>query len=220
MQIIKIINKHLCNFIVVFLFLFLSFGKITLTVGKNKTEKNSIYINKKIQLKQNAPNTRTEKNKTNHHSLLTDDSVSGDLSIWSNSFNFAKSENSEVDPRTGMLLVSIKAGLLWSNFGHGPDVDLEMNYNSGAKGDPDHLGGGWAWNLTHYNPVTHQLNTAGGKSFFLEQQPDGSWHPQYHKLKDVIITNDKKGNLVITSANGLQDILDRDGYEIRMEQQN
>ncbi len=220
MQIIKIINKHLCNFIVVFLFLFLSFGKITLAVGKNKTEKNSIYINKKIQLKQNAPNTRTEKNKTNHHSLLTDDSVSGDLSIWSNSFNFAKSENSEVDPRTGMLLVSIKAGLLWSNFGHGPDVDLEMNYNSGAKGDPDHLGGGWAWNLTHYNPVTHQLNTAGGKSFFLEQQPDGSWHPQYHKLKDVIITNDKKGNLVITSANGLQDILDRDGYEIRMEQQN
>ena len=89
-----------------------------------------------------------------------------------------------------------------------------------AKGNPDHLGRGWAWNLTHYNPATHQLNTAGGKSFFLKQQPDGSWHPLYHKLKDVIITDDEKGGLVIKSANGLQDVLDRDGYEVRMEQQN
>ena len=114
----------------------------------------------------------------------------------------------------------MKVGLLQSNLGHGPDIDLEMNYNSSAKGDPDHLGRGWAWNLTHYNPATHQLNTSGGKSFFLEQQPDGSWHPLYHKLKDVIITNDKKGNFIIKSTNGIQDILDYDGYEIRMEQQN
>ncbi|MCY4176973.1 MAG: hypothetical protein OXD32_00550, partial [Endozoicomonadaceae bacterium] len=48
----------------------------------------------------------------------------------------------------------------------------------------------------------------------------GSWYPRYHKLKDVIITNDDKGGLVIKSANGLKDVLDRDGYEIRMEQQN
>ncbi|MCY4330543.1 MAG: hypothetical protein OXC48_10775, partial [Endozoicomonadaceae bacterium] len=109
---------------------------------------------------------------------------------------------------------------LRSNFGHGPDIDLEMNYNSGAKGNPDHLGHGWAWNLTHYNPVTHQLSTAEGKSYFLKQQPDGSWHPLYHKLKDVIITNDKKGDFLIKSANGLEDILNHDGYEIRMEQQN
>ncbi len=223
MIIIKI-NKSLCNIIYAFLFLFLLlyFGKITLAIGKNRTKISSVYIDKKIQLKKNTSDTHAinEKNKTNYHHLSLSQSGGGDLSIWSNSFNFAKSENSEVDPRTGMLLVSIKSGLLRSNFGHGPDIDLEMNYNSGAKGNPDHLGRGWAWNLTHYNPVTHQLNTAGGKSFFLEQRPDGSWHPQYHKLKDVIITKDKKGNLVITSANGLQDILDRDGYEIRMEQQN
>ena len=33
-------------------------------------------------------------------------------------------------------------------------------------------------------------------------------------------TNDKKGNFIIKSTNGIQDILDYDGYEIRMEQQN
>ncbi len=224
MNIIRRKNKRLYNIIdvVIFLFLCLCFGKINLAIGKIRTDKNSIYINKKIVLKKNTSDAHTtnKKNKINHYPSLLGESGSGDLSVWSNSFNFAKSGNSVVDPRTGMLLVSIKAGLLQSNFGHGPDIDLEMNYNSGAKGDPDHLGRGWAWNLTHYNPVTHQLNTAGGKSFFLEQRPDGSWHPLYHKLKDVIITNDEKGNLVIKSANGLQDILDRKGYEIRMQQQN
>ncbi len=222
MKITKMKSKRLCIYIIISLFLFLYFGKITLAIGKNRTKTSSIYIDKKISLKKNAPDTHAinEKNKTSYHHLSLSQSGGGDLSIWSNSFNFAKSENSEVDPRTGMLLVSIKAGLLRSNFGHGPDIDLEMNYNSGAKGNPDHLGHGWAWNLTHYNPVTHQLNTAGGKSFFLKQRPDGSWHPLYHKLKDVIITNNKKGNLVIKSANGLQDILGRKGYEIRMEQQN
>ena len=150
-------------------------------------------------------NTTNKQKKINHQNLLEDVSEgSKDLSIWSNSFNFAKSGNSKVDPRTGTLLISVKVGLLRSNFGHGPDIDLEMNYNSNVKGNPDHLGSGWAWNLTHYNPVTHQLNTAGGKSFFLKQQPDGSWYPLYHKLKHVIITNNEKGGLIIKSTNGLQ----------------
>ena len=175
-------------------------------------------LNKEISLEQYNPGAN-KKNKINHHSLLGTQE-NNNLSIWSNSFNFTKSGNSVVDPRTGVLMVSVKVGLLMSNFGHGPDIDLEMNYNSSAKGDPDHLGCGWVWNLTHYNPVTHQLNTSAGKSFFLEYHPDGSWHPLYHKLKDVIITNDKKGDLDIKSTNGIQDILDHDGYEIRMEQQN
>ncbi len=219
-------NKRLYLFVkmLLFLSLFLYFGKINLAIGKIKNYKNNTYTHNKVSLKKNTLNnhianhTKEKKNKTNHHSLL-DESNSSGLSIWSNSFNFAKSANSRVDPRTGMLLISMKVGLLQSNFGHGPDIDLEMNYNSGATGNPDHLGRGWAWNMTHYNPATHQLNTAGGKSFFLQQQPDGSWNPLYHKLKDVIITNEK-GELVIKSANGIKDILDHDGYEIRMEQQN
>ena len=219
MQIIKITNKRLYLFISVLLFLFLYFGKANLIFGKTIAYQNSAYTNKKIPEKQNTSSTPIKNNKDHHHSLLGA-SGSDNLSIWSNSFNFAKSGNSKVDPRTGILLVSMKVGLLQSNLGHGPDIDLEINYNSSAKGDPDHLGRGWAWNLTHYNPATHQLDTSGGKSFFLEQQPDGNWHPLYHKLKDVIITNDKKGGLVIKSTNGIQDILDRDGYEIRMEQQN
>ena len=224
MKIITRFNKSLFASIKILmvLFLCLQFLKINLVIGKNKTQQNNSYTTKKMPLKRHNAykHTTNKQNNINHHNLLAGASeVSNDLSIWSNSFNFAKG-NSEVDPRTGTLLVSMKVGLLRSNFGHGPDIDLEMNYNSGAKGDPDHLGCGWAWNLTHYNPTTHQLNTAGGKSFFLEQLPDGSWHPLYHKLKDVIITHDKKRHMIIKSSNGLQDILDHDGYEIRMEQQN
>ena len=221
MKLIKTTNKsqRIIN-ILLYSFLCLYFVKIDLAIGKTRVYHNIAYTNKKILLKQNTVNTHTAKNKINHPGFLMAKSGSNDLSIWSNSFNFAKDGNSEVDPRTGTLLISMKVGLLRSNFGHGPDIDLEMNYNSAAKGNPDHLGRGWAWNLTHYNPAIHQLNTAGGKSFFLKQQPDGSWHPLYHKLKDVIITDDEKGGLVIKSTNGLQDVLDRDGYEVRMEQQN
>ncbi|MCY4330026.1 MAG: hypothetical protein OXC48_08120, partial [Endozoicomonadaceae bacterium] len=116
--------------------LFLYFGKINLAIGKIKNYKNNTYTHNKVSLKKNTLNnhianhTKEKKNKTNHHSLL-DESNSSGLSIWSNSFNFAKSANSRVDPRTGMLLISMKVGLLQSNFGHGPDIDLEMNYNSG-----------------------------------------------------------------------------------------
>ncbi len=116
-------NKHICNIINVMIFLCLYFGKINLAIGKIRTDKNSIYINKKTQLKNNTSDTH-KKNKINHHPSLLGGSGSGDLSVWSNSFNFAKSGNSVVDPRTGMLMVSIKASLLQSNFGHGPDIDL------------------------------------------------------------------------------------------------
>ena len=114
MQIIKIVNKRLCNIIYAFLFLFLFFGKLTLAIGENRTEKNSFYIDKKIQLKKNTSDIDTDtdttkkKNTTNYHHSLLGESGGGGLSIWSNSFNFTKSENSEIDPRTGMLLISIK----------------------------------------------------------------------------------------------------------------
>ncbi len=216
-------NKRLYLFIRVLLFLIpsLCFGKINFTIKKNSIDQSDYSNKKKVSFKQHSLNiyAKHKKNKTSNHQPLLTTSGGDNASIWSNSFNFAKSGNSEVDPRTGTLLVSVKAGMLLSNFGHGPDIDLEMNYNSMAQGNPDHLGRGWAWNLTHYNPKTHQLNTSEGKSFFLKQQSDGRWIPQYHKLKDVIIIS-KNGHLEITSANGLRDILDRDGYETRLEQQN
>ncbi len=217
----KFIQK-LCLFIYMLLILLLCpcFGKINPAIRKNNTDQSHHYHGDKILLKKSVvKNIKHKKIKTNNAQPSLKSSGNDSLSIWSNSFNFAKSGNSEVDPRTGSLLVSVEAGLLLSNFGHGPDIDLEMNYNSIAKGNPDHLGRGWAWNLTHYNPVTHQLSTSGGKSFFLQQQSDGRWSPLYHKLKDVIITSEK-GHLVITSANGLRDILNHDGYETRLEQKN
>ena len=90
---------------------------------KSELTKTVFILIKKTQLKNNTSDTH-KKNKINHHPSLLGGSGSGDLSVWSNSFNFAKSGNSVVDPRTGMLMVSIKASLLQSNFGHGPDIDL------------------------------------------------------------------------------------------------
>ncbi len=152
----------LCLFIHMLLIslLCLCFGKINPAIRKNKADQYHYYHDGQTLLKKsvvNVNNIKHKKIKTNNTRPLLKSSGNNSLSIWSNSFNFAKSGNSEVDPRTGSLLVSVKAGLLLSNFGHGPDIDLEMNYNSIAKGNPDHLGRGWAWNLTHYNPVTHQL---------------------------------------------------------------
>ncbi len=217
------IYRRLYLFVEIFLLLLscFCFGNVNLSFVKNSIDKYSHASGKEVLFKQHILNKgkKTKNNKADHTHPSLKSSGNGSVSIWSNSFNFAKSSNSEVDPRTGTLLVSVKAGLLLSNFGHGPDIDLEMNYNSAVKGNPDNLGQGWAWNLTHYNPKTHQLSTAGGKSFFLKQLSDGRWTPMYHKLKDVIIIS-KKGHLEITSANGLRDILNHDGYETRLEQQN
>lgn len=139
---------------------------------------------------------------------------------WSNAFNFKKIAGTQVDPRTGVLSAHIKAGSLLSNSGHGPNIDLEVNYSSAATADPDGLGIGWSWNLTHFNTDTNQLTTSGGQTFNLQQKNNGQWFPLYHKLHDLLIMGDKKNHFVITYANGLRETLDHDGYEICLEQQD
>ena len=88
--------------------------------------------------------------------------------LWSNAFNFKKIWGTEIDPRTGILSAHVKAGSLLSNWGDGPNIDLEINYSSNAYADTDKLGYGWKWNLTHFNPVTHQLTTSTGQNFYLQ----------------------------------------------------
>ncbi|MCY4329203.1 MAG: hypothetical protein OXC48_03855, partial [Endozoicomonadaceae bacterium] len=78
----------------------------------------------------------------------------GEQPPWSNAFNFKKVWGTTVDPRTGILSTYVKAGSMLSNLGHGPDINLEVNYSSSASANPDGLGRGWSWNLTHFNPVT------------------------------------------------------------------
>ncbi|MCY4177344.1 MAG: hypothetical protein OXD32_02465, partial [Endozoicomonadaceae bacterium] len=89
-----ITKKRQYHFIKLILLLFscLYFGKINLVIGKTRVYPNNAYASKKIPVKQTASSTHS-KNKTNHHHLLLDALGSGDLSIWSNSFNFAKSGN-------------------------------------------------------------------------------------------------------------------------------
>ncbi|MCY4329980.1 MAG: hypothetical protein OXC48_07890, partial [Endozoicomonadaceae bacterium] len=140
--------------------------------------------------------------------------------IWSNAFNFQKSWGTTVDPRTGTLIVHFKVGSLLSNIGHGPDINLQINYNSNAFADPDKVGRGWSWNLTHFDLITNQLTTANGQIFWLHQTVKGHWNPLYHKLHDIKIDGDKNRYFTITYANGLREILSHDGYETRLEQQN
>ncbi|MCY4329570.1 MAG: hypothetical protein OXC48_05765, partial [Endozoicomonadaceae bacterium] len=66
--------------------------------------------------------------------------------IWSNAFNFNKLSATAVDPRTGILTAHFNVGHLLSNFGHGPDINLQVNYNSMSVSNPDGLGYGWSWN--------------------------------------------------------------------------
>ncbi len=144
----------------------------------------------------------------------------GEQSQWSNAFNFKKTWGTTVDPRTGILNAYVKTGSMLSNLGHGPDINLEVNYSSSALANPDGLGRGWSWNLTHFNPVTHQLTTSFGQNFCLKKQPDGRWWSLYHKLHDMLIQGDISTHFVITYANGLRETLNHKGYEVRLEQQD
>ncbi len=147
-------------------------------------------------------------------------SVSGKTEPWSNAFNFKKVWGSAVDPRTGILSAYVKTGSMLSNLGHGPDINLDINYNSSSLANPDGLGTGWSWNLTHFNLVTHQLITSFGQNFYLEKRSDGHWKPLYHKLHDMVIQGDISTYFVITYANGLRETLNHKGYEVRLEQQD
>ncbi len=156
----------------------------------------------------------------NSHSKKVKQQTGDESAPWSNAFNFRKNMGTNVDPRTGILSAYIKAGTMLSNLGHGPNIDLEVNYSSGSQANPDGLGVGWSWNLTHFNLVTHQLITSTGHNFYLQQKSDGHWSPLYHKLKDIRIKGNAQTPFVITYANGLREILNNEGYEVTMEQRN
>ncbi len=139
---------------------------------------------------------------------------------WSNAFNFKKVWGTTVDPRTGILSAWVKTGSMLSNLGHGPDINLQVSYSSNALANPDGLGMGWNWNLTHFNLKTHQLTTSFGQNFYLHKQPDGHWWSLYHKFHDMYIQGDISTHFIITYANGLRETLNHQGYEVRLEQQD
>ncbi|MCY4329441.1 MAG: hypothetical protein OXC48_05095, partial [Endozoicomonadaceae bacterium] len=104
---------------------------------------------------------------------------------WSNAVNFSKNWGTQIDPRTGTFTAYVKVGSMISNLGHGPNINLQISYNSDSMVDADKLGVGWNWNLTYFNPITNQLSTSQGKTFNLSQHTDGTWRPRYHKLHDI-----------------------------------
>ncbi len=160
------------------------------------------------------------KEKLPDHQMNLSATESSGSNPWSNAFNFKGVWGAQIDPRTGILSVHVKAGSLLSNFGHGPNIDLEVNYSSNANTNVDGLGTGWSWNLTHFNPVTDSLVTSIGQSFYLQQKDNGQWYPLYHKMHDIHIGGTKAKYFIITYANGLRETLDHQGYETMLEQQN
>ncbi len=157
---------------------------------------------------------------TDKKSQLADYLVSGKSSLWSNAFNFKKAWGTTVDSRTGILSTWVKAGSMLSNLGHGPDINLNVSYSSSTLANPDGLGRGWSWNLTHFDLATHQLITSFGQNFYLKKQFNGHWQPMYHKLHDILIQGDISTHFVITYANGLRETLNHEGYETHLEQQD
>ena len=145
---------------------------------------------------------------------LNASSASGKAAPWSNAFNFKKVWGTTIDPRTGILSTFVKTGSMLSNLGHGPDINLNVNYTSGTLANPDGLGKGWSWNLTHFNLATHQLLTSFGQNFYLKKQFNGYWKPEYHKLHDIFIQGDISTHFVIAYPSGLRETLNHEGYEI------
>ncbi len=182
-------------------------------------------LNNKIKFKSkqkifDTPNHALSVNKKNKQpQRLFQSAVQGE-ELWSNAFNFRKTADTATDPRTGILSFHAKAGNLLSNSGHGPNIDLEIGYNSIATANPDGLGYGWSWNLTHFNLQTNQLATSAGQSFHLQQYNNGQWYPLYHKLQDIYISGSRKTHFTITYTNGLRETLNHDGYETTLEQQD
>ena len=175
----------------------------------------------------NSHHTITDKNHTKltlnskkKHQSTVSSSSSSESAPWSNAFNFKKVWGATVDPRTGILSTLVKTGSMLSNLGHGPDINLDVNYNSSALADPDDLERGWSWNITHFNPATHQLITSFGQNFYLKKQFNGHWQPEYHKLHDIFIQGDISTHFVITYPSGLRETLNHEGYETCLEQQD
>ncbi len=179
--------------------------------------------NRKFNIKHKVPGIQINalfENKKTIRSRHLSQTFAQESGLWSNAFNFRKTADTATDPRTGILSFHAKAGNLLSNSGHGPNIDLEIGYSSIAKADPDGLGYGWSWNLTHFNLQTSQLTTSTGQYFHLQQHDNSQWYPLYHKLKDIHISGDKKTHFIITYTNGLREILNHDGYETALEQQD
>ncbi|MCY4330236.1 MAG: hypothetical protein OXC48_09200, partial [Endozoicomonadaceae bacterium] len=160
------------------------------------------------------------KKKLPGHQVALSATESSEGSPWSNAFNFKGAWGAQIDPGIGILSVHVKAGSLLSNLGHGPNIDLEVNYSSNASTNADGLGTGWSWNLTHFNPATNNLVTSIGQNFYLQEKNNGQWYPLYHKMHDIHIGGTKEKHFVITYANGLRETLDHQGYEITLQQQN
>ncbi len=194
-------------------FLFASAASVVKHKNQYSLHANPHLLSKKNHLSYVVLNNKNKRN------LSTIKAGADTNTPWSNAFNFKKIWGTEIDPRTGILSAHVKTGSLLSNWGHGPNIDLEINYSSNAYADVDKLGYGWNWNLTHFNPVTHQLTTSSGQNFYLQQKNNRQWFPLYHKLKDIrIVTN--KNHLIITYANGLKETLNDAGYETLLEQQD
>ncbi len=178
------------------------------------------YFENDNSTKKKINTTDSAKKNHKHKTTLFNAMQGNNAAPWSDAFNFQKVAGTQVDPRTGTFTAYIKTGNLISNLDHGPNINLQINYSSNSKANPDGLGLGWSWNLTHFNPVNNQLTTSQGQNFSLQEDHAGYWWPRYHKIRDMQITGNKKTYFTITYINGLKEILNHAGYEVRLEQQD
>ncbi len=219
-------NKKIKVYVFLFLLFTINICQASEVISKNRNNTNQLIK----QMNHYFENNNSAKNKTNttdsakknhqHKTTLFNAMQGNNAAPWSDAFNFQKVAGTQVDPRTGTFTAYIKTGNLISNLDHGPNINLQINYSSNSRANPDGLGLGWSWNLTHFNPINNQLTTSQGQNFSLQEDHAGHWWPRYHKIRDMQITGNKKTYFTITYINGLKEILNHDGYEVRLEQQD
>ncbi len=212
------------NFFIMILFCFTLLlyiqNAVATFIYKDETNNSSTHNIQKNNNQQTLTNQTDQTVNKKDKQLSLHDEEKNNSPPWSNAFNLSKLWGTEVDPRTGVMTAYFKLGRMISNIGHGPNISLQLNYNSNSSANLDGLGTGWGWNLTHFNPITDQLSTSEGQSFYLQKKDENHWYPLYHKLPNFEIDGDKSSHFTIIYANGSRETLSHDGYEIRLEQQN
>ncbi len=219
-------NKKIKVCVFLFLFFTINICQAYEVISKNRNNTKQLikqinhYFENNNSTKKKS-NTADSAKKNHQHKITLFNAMQGNnADPWSDAFDFQKIAGTQVDPRTGTFTAYIKTGNLISNLDHGPNINLQINYSSNSRANPDGLGLGWSWNLTHFNPVNNQLTTSQGQNFSLQEDHSGHWWPRYHKIRDMQITGNKKTYFTITYINELKEILNHDGYEVRLEQQD
>lgn len=139
------------------------------------------------------------------------------MSNWtSNAFNFDSFCSGGVDQRTRSYSYQILLGSLVGNWLKGPNLNIGLQFSPYSSENLG-FGKGWKLNIPRYDLKNKQLHLANGQSYRAELAANYKLDIRYKKLLDFSVSSNSKG-YEITYRNGRKDILDEDGYLVKIIQ--